>query len=128
MFSTTNGEGGRAIAFNITNRIITTEPFTVMTVSERGGSLVPTKLRLIGTGVNNLNAGSVTIRIRDKTFTAASAPVEDEKPGFYLIEFEFDRERSLQGTGDVPVVIITFSGAQTFSSRLDDTAPRIFLL
>jgi hypothetical protein len=128
LFSTTNGEGGRAIAFNVTNRVFTREPFTVMTVSERGGTLVPTQLRLIATGVNGLIAGAVSVRVRDKIYTASSPPIEDEMPGFYRVEFTFDSERSLQGAGDVPVVIIVTEGGQILSSRLDDTAPRIFLL
>jgi hypothetical protein len=53
---------------------------------------------------------------------AVATPVEDEMPGFYRLEFNLSPD--LLGAGDQPIVVILTSGQ---TSRLDDTAPRIFI-
>jgi len=122
------GPGGRAKVFNVTNRVPTTEPFTVFTVMIRGGRRVPSRLRLYLTGVENISTASISIRIGSVTLTgtniaSAAVPVE---PGVYTVDFVLPS--TLAGAGDQPIIVTVSAGGVNFSSRLDDTAPRLFIL
>jgi uncharacterized protein (TIGR03437 family) len=122
------GPGGRAKVFNVTNRVPTTEPFTVFTVMIRGGRRVPSRLRLYLTGVENISSASISIRIGSVTLTgtniaSAAVPVE---PGVYTVDFVLPS--TLAGAGDQPIIVTVSAGGVNFSSRLDDTAPRLFIL
>jgi hypothetical protein len=57
---------------------------------------------------------------------ADTAPVETDMPGFYQVEFLLTSD--LEGDGDQPIVVTANAGGVIFSSRLDDTAARIFIL
>ena len=128
------GPFGRAQAFNVTNRVPTTEPFTVTTVRLRGGTRVPTVLRLRLTGVANIdlaaaqNPAVVSIRIGNQTISGAQVLTGSVlvEPGVYT--FDFRLPGALNMAGDQPIVVSVTVGGTTFSSRLDDTAPRISIL
>jgi hypothetical protein len=124
------GPFGRAQAFNVTNRVHTTEPFTVTTVRLRGGMRVPTVLRLRMTGIANIPAGPGVIevrignqRIQGTQILTGSVLVE---PGVYT--FDFALPAGLNMAGDQPIVVTVNVGTVQFTSRLDDTAPRIRIL
>lgn len=119
------GPGGRAKIFNVTNTVHTTEPFVVRTIMRKGNKLVPSVLRIYVTGVANLGSGSITVRIRDSIINALTGPVIVE-PGVYT--FDFALPPALAGAGDQPVVITVNGGTVSFSSRLDDTTSRVFIL
>lgn len=119
------GPGGRAKIFNVTNSVHTTEPFAVRTILRRGNRLVPSVLRVYLTGVANMPSTVISVRIRDSVITPRSNPVLVE-PGVYTVDFELPP--ALAAAGDQPIVVfVTISGV-TFSSRLDDTAARLFIL
>lgn len=120
--------GGRARVFNATNRVLTREPFTVTTIRQRGGRRVPTVLRLFLTGVEGVPASAVTIRVGSVQISGAqilTGAIERE-PGVYSIDFTLPS--TLDKAGDVPIIVTITGGSQTFTSRLDDTAPRLFIL
>jgi Tol biopolymer transport system component/cell division septation protein DedD len=122
------GPGGRAKIFNVTNTVHTTEPFAVRTIRRKGNMLVPTVLRVYLTGVANQSPVSLSIRIRDSVITGTAiqtSPVLVE-PGVYTIDFQLPA--ALAGAGDQPIIVFVTLGGVTFSSRLDDTAPRLFIL
>lgn len=123
--------GGRALALNVVNTVHTSEPFTVTTIQIRGGRRVPTVLRLRVTGMANIdfaNRGLISVRIGGVTIPGtlvrtASVLVE---PGVYT--FDFELPGALNMAGDQPVIVMVNVGGTIFSSRLDDTAPRLFIL
>ena len=127
-FNEVPAPGGRARVFNATNRVLTREPFTVTTLRFRGGRRVPTVLRLYLTGVAFFDAASFTIRIGDRTISGdriLTGAVQVE-PGVYTIDFTLPPE--LIGAGDKPIIVnVTFNGV-TYTSRLDDSAPRLRIL
>jgi hypothetical protein len=122
---------GRALAFNVINRVHTTEPFTVTTIRIRGGQRVPTRIRLRLTGVANTAQGTINVLIGGAPpipvvpVPAATGGILVE-PGVYTIDF--DLPASLNMAGDQPIVVEVNVGGTIFSSRLQDTAPRIFIL
>jgi hypothetical protein len=118
----------RALIFNITNTVPRTEPFNVTTLRLRGGRRVPTVLRLVLTGVNNLPAASLTVRIGSTTLTGAQITTGAVlvEPGVYSIDFALPA--TLLGAGDVPIIVSATINGVTYSSRLDDTAPRFRIL
>lgn len=127
-FSAVAAPNGRARIFNVTNTVFRTEPFNVTTLRIRGGRRVPTVLRLFLTGVNTVPANLVNIRIGSVTIPAAqvlTGAIERE-PGVYSIDFTLPP--NLLGAGDVPIIISITVGGVTFTSRLDDTAPRLRIL
>jgi hypothetical protein len=86
------------------------------------------------TGVANIdisaaqNPAVFSIRIGNQTITGAqiltgSVLVE---PGVYTVDFRLPG--ALNMAGDQPIVVTVNVGGVTFTSRLDDTAPRIFIL
>ncbi|MEQ1765051.1 MAG: hypothetical protein ABL984_18135, partial [Pyrinomonadaceae bacterium] len=128
VFSTVFGPGGRAQARNVVNRVHTPEPFTVTTVQVRGGDRVPTRLRLRLTGVEGAATANFSIRIGSQTIsgTAIKSGGVLVEPGVYYVDFELPA--ALNGAGDQPIVVSVLVGSGTFSSRLDDTAPRLRIL
>jgi uncharacterized protein (TIGR03437 family) len=129
----TPGPGGRARVFNATNRVLTREPFTVRTFRLRGSRLVPSVLRLYLTGVNDTPptitpASSIIIRIGSTSIAGATvlSGARLVEPGVYTVDFQLPP--NLAGAGDQPIVVeVTINGV-VYSSRLQDTAPRIFIL
>lgn len=122
------GPNGRADARNVTNRVHTTEPYTVTTIKIKGGKRVATVLRIRATGVLDLAASNMTIRIGASTITGAqilTGAVQVE-PGIFEIDFQLPS--SLNGAGDQPIILQTLVSGTLFSSRLDDTAPKIRFL
>ena len=121
------GPGGRARVFNATNRVLTREPFTITTFRLRGSRRVPTVLRVYLTGVANVASSSFLIRIGSTSIpiTGNTAPVQVE-PGVYAVDFVLPA--TIAGAGDQPIVFSAVIGGVTYSSRLDDTAPRLFIL
>jgi uncharacterized protein (TIGR03437 family) len=128
IFSSNFGPGGRAQATNVTNRVHTTEPFTVRTIRIKGGTRVPTEIRLRVTGLQGVPASAISIRIGNTTITGVQVLTGGVlvEPGVYTIDFQLPQ--SLSGAGDQPIVVTATSGTTTFTSRLDDTAPRIRIL
>jgi hypothetical protein len=120
--------GGRAKLYNVTNRVWTTEPFTVTTFKLRGGVRVPSQMRLYLTGVANAAGSVMTIRIGSVTITGVGNAVAppSEEPGVYTIDFTLPA--TLNGAGDQPIVVTVTVSGTSFSSRLDDTAPRVRIL
>jgi hypothetical protein len=118
----------RALIFNVTNTVPRTEPFNVTTLRLRGGRRVPTVLRLVLTGVNNLPASSLTIRIGSTTLSGAQLITGAVlvEPGVYSIDFVLPA--TLLGAGDVPIIVSSTINGVTYTSRLDDTAPRFRIL
>ena len=122
------GPGGRARVFNATNTVLTTEPFTVTTIRRRGERRVPTVLRLYLTGVQNLPATAFTIRIGSTTISGAQITSNAilVEPGVYSVDFTLPPE--LNRAGDQPIIVSVLVGGVTYFARLDDTAPRLFIL
>jgi hypothetical protein len=121
------GPGGRTKLFNVTNTVHTTEPFTVRTIRRRGNRLVPTVLRIYMTGVAEVSASQISIRIRDQLIPAASTAPSMVEPGVYT--FDFELPRTLEGAGDnLPVVVTVTGGGAIFQSRLDDTTSYVWIL
>jgi uncharacterized protein (TIGR03437 family) len=127
-FSEVPGPGGRANLRNVTNRVQTTEPFTVTTIRIKGGRRVATRLRIRATGIMDLGAANMTIRIGAITVTGAqilTGAVQVE-PGIFEVDFELPP--ALNGAGDQPIVIQSPISGTLFTSRLDDTAPKVQIL
>jgi uncharacterized protein (TIGR03437 family) len=123
------GPGGRARAENVTNRVHTHEPFVVRTVRIKGGVLVNSVIRVYMTGVDGAPASAFIIRIGDKIISGTgirSGAVLSEEPGVYYVDFEISN--NLLGLGDAPIVVTVVTSTALNLSRLDDTAPRIFIL
>jgi hypothetical protein len=73
----------------------------------------------------NIGANLISVRIGSQSATATSVPTLVE-PGVYTVDFTMPT--ALNGAGDQPVVVTVTVNGVTFQSRLDDTAPRIFIL
>ena len=123
------GPFGRAIAFNVTNRVHTTEPFTATTVRIRGGTRVPTVLRLHVTGIHFAAATQIEVRIGGVRIMGTPSILTGAtliEPGVYTVDFQLPAALNMAGDQPIIVTIHTLNGS--FSSRLDDTAPRLFFL
>jgi len=128
------GPFGRTEAFNITNRVPTTEPFTVTTVKLRGGMRVPTMLSVNMTGIANLdlanaqNPSVFSIRIGDQTINGTNILTGGvlAEPGVYSVVFRLPG--ALNMAGDQPIVVAVTVGGTTFYSRFHDTSSRISFL
>lgn len=120
--------GGRARIFNATNTVLTTEPFTITTIKIKGGVRVPTVFRLYLTGVNNLTAANFSIRVGGTTVSGSSivSAAVLREPGVYSVDFVLPS--ALGGAGDVPIIVSVTVNGVTYTSRLDDTAPRFRIL
>lgn len=126
IFTSTNGAGGRATVSNALNG--TSEPFSVFTVTPRRPR-APTVLRIILTGVLGAPSSSISVRIGSTTLMGTairSDGVSTEMPGFHSIDVQLPAD--LAGSGDVPIIVIVTLGTQTFTSRVEDTAPHILIL
>ena len=80
------------------------------------------------TGINtDVPYSAISDRVGTIDIPAASiaAPVLRE-PGVYSIDITLPA--TLNGAGDVPVVVTVSASGQTFQSRLEDTAPRFRIL
>jgi len=122
------GPGGRARMLNITNTVFTGEPFTVFTIQRRGGRRIPSRMRLFVTGLGTGANTALSIRIGSATAQGTSIianPVLVE-PGVYYIDFVMPT--NLVGDGDRPVVVTATVSGVNFVSRLDDTAPKVFII
>ena len=127
-FSPVPAPNGRARIFNVTNSVFRTEPFAVTTVRRKGGRRVPTVLRVFLTGAEIVNSNDVMIRVGDQTISGTQIVTNSvtREPG--VNTFDFTLPPSLNGAGDVPIIItITLNGV-AYQSRLDDTAPRFRIL
>jgi hypothetical protein len=91
----------------------------------KGNKLVPTRLRIYVTGVGPFAPSFISVRIRDSIMPAITVPKEVE-PGVFT--FDFLLPAALNGAGDQPVVVIVTEGGAAFTSRLDDTTSRVFIL
>jgi hypothetical protein len=123
------GPLGRALLANVTNRVHTTEPFTVTTIKEKGGHRVPSVIRIRATGIMDRSVNELSVRIGSVTISGGQilTAAKQVEPGIF--EFDFLLPGSLNGAGDQPVVLITTKGnSAPFFSRLDDTAPKVRIL
>jgi hypothetical protein len=121
LFSTTDGPGGRAIIFNVTNPMFElAEPPGGFPVTTGG---MPTVLRIILTGVRGVSASEVTVRIGSTTLTGAAirSVAAREMPGFEQIDVQLPS--SAAHSCNVPVIVSVTIGSQTFTSRPADSAP-----
>lgn len=128
VFSSVVGPGGRAQALNVVNRVHMAEPFTVTTVRVRGGERVATVLRLKVTGVEGAGTVNFSIRIGSQTISGTQVVSGGVlvDPGVYYVDFQLPV--GLRGAGDQPIVVTILAGTGSYSSRLDDTAPRLSIL
>jgi hypothetical protein len=128
LFSTTNGPGGRAIIYNVVNRVHTREPFTVYTIQIKGGRRVQTRVRLYLTGVANTPASVISVKIGSVTVPPSLMQTGgiQEEPGVYTVDFLLPPD--LRGAGDQPIIVTVTAGTVTFTSRLEDTAPHVTIL
>jgi len=126
IFTTTNDEGGRAIAFNVTNPATRTpEPFNV-TSPDASGNNVATVIELSVTGVRPIVTAEVTVTVGTTTITGGEITFvgsNKEAPGFDIINFRLPA--SLAGAGDVPVIVTVNKNVVSVSSRPASTAPHI---
>ena len=122
------GPGGRAALVNVTNTVHTTEPFVIRTIQRKGNRLGPSVLRLTLTGIQNTGPGSLSIRIRESVISsdALRSSAVLIAPGVYTVDFELPA--ALEHAGDQPIVVTVNAGTNSYSSRLDDTAARLFIL
>jgi hypothetical protein len=128
----TPGPGGRARLFNATNRVLTREPFTIRTFQLRGSRLVPSILRVYITGVQDLSAAAFSVKIGNVTIPNTSPPSTIltgailREPGVFTVDFTLPS--NLAGAGDQPIVISVLVNGITYTTRLEDTAPRTSIL
>lgn len=127
-FSNIAAPNGRARIYNATNRVLTTEPFTVTTVKIKGGVRTATVFRLFLTGVESVPASAFSIRVGDQTVSGAAILTGAvlREPGVYSVDFTLPA--ALSGKGDLPIIVTVTGGGVSYQSRLDDTAPRFRIL
>ncbi len=116
IFTSSNGPGGRAVVFNVTNPMTPTgEPFNV-TSNDGTGMQVPTVLEIHLTGVRGATASAVTVTI-GTTVIVPTKLVSTDLPGFdqLLITLPSTVDR-----GDLPIIVT--AGA---ASRPASSAPHI---
>jgi hypothetical protein len=118
------GPGGRAKLFNVTNTVQTTEPFAVRTIMRKGNRLVASKIRIYLTGIPPETGASFIVSIKGQNMALTNITLVE--PGIYTADFEL--LPALEMAGDQPVVVTASVGGATFSSRLEDTAPRVRIL
>lgn len=124
------GPGGRSRMLNVTNPPQTHEPFTLFTIQLRGGRRVPSHMRLYFTGAAGSSTTTAAYSVRIGSATASgtgilATPVLAE-PGVYYVDFSMPT--TITGQGDQPVVVTVTVGGVDFVSRLDDTAPKIYVV
>ena len=117
---------GRALVFNVTNTVHTTEPFTVTTVKIRGGTRVPSVLRIHLTGITQfIDRNVIKVRIGGvpaiAVLSAASLIIPANTSGHQCAAiFEHGRRSAHRHHVDYRRV--------EYSTRLDDTTSRISFL
>jgi hypothetical protein len=121
-----NPGANRAKAFNVTNRVITTEPFTARTLKYKGGVKVPTKIRLYLTGVEGIAGSLITIRVGDIGASSTITTPVLVAPGIYTIDFALGD--GLNMAGDRPITIFILTGGTIYQGRSEGDAPRIRIL
>ena len=119
---------GRAKLFNVVNAVHTTEPFTVTTIMRKGNKLVPTILRIYVTGVANVSSTALSVRIGSVTISGTGINTNPTilEPGIQTFDFTLPAE--LYSADDQPVIVTATIDGVSFSSRLDDTTSRVFIL
>lgn len=122
----TQPELNRAKVFNVTNRVITGEPFTVATLPFKGGVKVATQLRLYLTGVEGLQGNAVSIRIGPTPVPATIGNAVPVEPGVYTVDFFL--APSLDMLGDQPITLTILNSSGAFQGRRQDDAPRVKIL
>jgi len=122
------GPLGRADVRNVVNAVHTFEPFSVTTIPTGGTEAVPTVLRLRATGILDLSAAQLVVRIGPFTMTGAEilSGARQVEPGVFEVDFRLRSE--MADAGDQPIVLQGIAGSESFFSRLDDTAPRVLFL
>lgn len=125
-FSPVPGPNGRARIFNATNRVITTEPFTVTTVKIKGGVRVPTVFRVFLTGVEGAPVSAISIRVNGLPAATVTSAAILREPGVFSIDFTLPA--AANGAGDVPIIVTVTANGTAYQSRLDDTAARFRIL
>jgi hypothetical protein len=80
------------------------------------------------TGVANTSNAVISIRIGSTTIIGTQVLTGGilVDPGVYTVDFTLPPE--LRGAGDQPIIVTVTAAGTQFSSRLDDTAPRLFIL
>jgi putative intracellular protease/amidase len=80
------------------------------------------------TGVHGLAGSTFTIRIGSATISGAlvTSNAVLVEPGVYAVDFTLPA--TLNRAGDQPVIVSVTIGGVTYTSRLDDTAPRTSIL
>lgn len=119
----------RARLFDVTNTVARTEPFNITTRRIRGGVRVPTVFRLFLTGLDPRTATGVTISFGSLLVnvpTVSASNLVLREPGVYSIDFTLPA--AYLNAGDVPIIVSTTINGVTYTSRLDDTAPRTRIL
>jgi hypothetical protein len=115
-----NGPGGRALIFNVTNPMFEiAEPPGGFPVATGG---VATRLRILLTGVRGVNVSQVTVRIGTTNLTGSAilSVGQRETPGFDQIDVQLPS--SLASSCNVPVVVSVTINGQTFTSRPAEAA------
>lgn len=119
----------RARLFDVTNTVFRTEPFNITTRRIRGGTRVPTVFRLFLTGLDPRTVSGVTVSFGNLPMTVPPITATNlvlREPGVYSIDFTLPA--AYLNAGDVPVIVSTTIGGVTYTSRVDDTAPRTRIL
>lgn len=116
----------RARILNVTDTVQTREPFTVTTFKRKGSRRVPTVLRLYMTGIADVISTSFEFRIGDERITTAVSNAVQVAPGIYTVDFRLPA--TLAGARDRPLVVTVTVGGVQYVSRLDDTAPFVYIV
>lgn len=113
--------GGRTKIENVTNRVHTTEPFTVTTLRVRPPGRTATVLRVYLTGAQNSIIGNTSVRIGQYGLlpTTIQSNAVLVAPGVYTIDFLLDK--GMDKGGDQPIIVTIFLDGVAYTSRLDDT-------
>ena len=95
----------------------------------KGNKLVPSRLRLYVTGIQNVTAAIISIRIGSVVINGTTSIVSDSilvDPGVNTVDFLLPP--TLLGAGDQPIILTVTINGVTFESRLDDTSTRLFIV
>jgi hypothetical protein len=85
-------------------------------------------LRVRVTGVEGTTNAVISIRIGSTVILGNQILTGGVlvEPGVYTVDFTLPPE--LDQAGDQPIILTVTAGGTIFQSRLDDTAPRLFIL
>lgn len=123
IFSSTGDALGVAIICNVTNPMnaVCGGPFPLMSPSDNMGTLAPTVLEIILTGVRNATVAETRVTIGTTEITPTFVGPNTNKYGFDIIRLTLP---STLAAGTYPV-IVTVTKSGTFQSRSAATAPTI---